>query len=115
MSTILTAGRQLSWPVEAGNELNGYWVERVFRPDAAHLVKPLPDGPQQTLAALVSRRKQLVLMRTMEGNHLGVAHPRAHKSIKAVIKSLETQVRHIEVELAAHLKQHHADVSKLFG
>ena len=85
------------------------------RPDAAHLVKPLPDGPQQTLAALVSRRKQLVLMRTMEGNHSGVAHPRAHKSIKAVIKSLETQVRHIEVELAAHLKQQYADVSKLLG
>ena len=84
-------------------------------PDAAHWVKPLPDGPQQTLAAVVSRRKQLVLMRTMEGNHLGVAHPRAHKSIKAVIKSLETQIRHVEVELAAHLKQHHADVSKLLG
>ena len=43
--------------MEAGNELNGYWVERVFRPDAAHLVKPLPDGSQQTLAALVSRRE----------------------------------------------------------
>ena len=28
---------------------------------------------------------------------------------------METQVRHIEVELAAHLKQHHADVSKLLG
>ena len=54
-------------------------------------------------------------MRTMEGNHLDVAHPRAHKSIKVVIKSLETQIRHIEVELAAHLKQHHAGVSKLLG
>ena len=48
-------------------------------------------------------------------NHLGVAHPSAHKSIKIVIKSLETQIRHIEAALAAHLKLHHADVSKLLG
>ena len=85
------------------------------RPDVAHLVKPLPDAQQQKLAALVSRRRQLVHMRTMEGNHLGVAHPGARKSIKAIIKSLETQLRHIEAELAAHLKRHHADVSKLLG
>ena len=85
------------------------------RPDTAHLVKPLPDAQQQTLAALVSRRRQLVLMRTMEGNHLGVAHPSARKSIKAVIKSLETQLRHLEAELAAHLKLHHADVSNLLS
>lgn len=85
------------------------------RPDAAHLVKPLPDAQQRTLAALVGRRRQLVQMRTMEGNHLGVAHPSAHKSIKIVIKSLETQIRHIEAALAAHLKLHHADVSKLLG
>ena len=85
------------------------------RPDAAHLVKPLPDAQQQTLAALVSRRRQLVQMRTMEGNHLGVAHASAQKSIKAVIKLLEIQIRHIEVELAAHLKLHHADVTKLLG
>ena len=69
----------------------------------------------QTLAALVSRRRQLVQMRTMEGNHLGVAHPSARKSIKTIIKSLEAQLRRIEAELAAHLKRHHADVSKLLG
>jgi len=85
------------------------------RPDAAHLVKRLPDAQQQRLAALVSRRRQLVQMRTMEGNHLGVAHRSAHKSIKAVIKSLETQIRRIEADLAAHLKLHHADVSKLLS
>ena len=44
-----------------------------------------------------------------------VQHPSACKSIKAVIKSLETQLRHLETELAAHLKLHHADVSKLLS
>jgi len=73
------------------------------RPDAAHLVKSLPDAQQQTLAALVSRRRQLVQMRTMERNHLGVAHQSAHTSIKAVIKSLETQIRHIKTQLTARV------------
>ena len=85
------------------------------RPDAARFVKPLPDAQQQTLAALVSRRRQLVQMRVMETHHLNVAHRRAHKSIKAVIKALGTQLRHIEAELALHLKQHHADLSTLLG
>lgn len=85
------------------------------RPDAARFVKPLPDAQQQTLAALVSRRRQLVQMRVMETHHLSVAHRRARKSIKAVIKALGTQLRHIEAELALHLKQHHADLSTLLG
>lgn len=85
------------------------------RPDAARFVKPLPDAKQQTLAALVSRRRQLVQMRVMETHHLNVAHRRARKSIKAVIKALGTQLRHIEAELALHLKQHHADLSTLLG
>jgi transposase len=85
------------------------------RPDAARLIKPLPDAQQQTLHALVSRRRQLVQMRVMETHHLGVAHRRAHKSIKAVIKSLGTQLRHVEKDLAQHPKDHHADLGKLLG
>ncbi len=85
------------------------------RPDAARFVKPLADAEQQKLGALVSRRRQMVQMRVMETNHLGVAHPSALKSIKAVIKSLGTQLRHIEAELALHLKQYHADLTTLLG
>jgi transposase len=83
------------------------------RPDAAKFVKALPNAQQQTLSALVGRRRQLVQMRVMENNHLGVAHPSARKNIKAVIKSLCTQLRHIEEELADHLKAHHADLRAL--
>ena len=54
-------------------------------------------------------------MRVIENHHLSVAHPSAGKSIKAVIKSLGTQLRHIEAELALHLKQYHADLSTLLG
>jgi transposase len=85
------------------------------RPDAARYVKPLADAQQQELAALVGRRRQLVQMRVMETHHLSVAHRSAHKSIKAVIQSLGTQLRHVEAELARHLKQHHADLSTLLG
>ena len=85
----------------------------VARGDMASLVKPLPNEQQQTLSALVGRRRQLVQMRVMEGNHLDVAHVSARKNIKAIIKSLGTQLRHIEAELSAHLKSHHADLRAL--
>jgi transposase len=83
------------------------------RPDAAKFVKALPNEQQQTLSALVGRRRQLVHMRVMENNHLGVAHRSARKNIKAVIKSLSTQLRHIDKELELHLKNHHADLRAL--
>ncbi len=85
------------------------------RPDAAKLVKPLPNEQKQKLAALVGRRRQLVELRVMENNHLGTAHRSTHKSIKSVIKSLGTQLRHIESELESHLKQYHADLSALLS
>lgn len=85
------------------------------RKDMAQLVKPLPNEQQQALGALVERRRQLVRMRTMESNRLGQAHKSAHKSIKAVIKSLGTQLRQIEGELSDHIKKHHAQVAELLG
>lgn len=83
------------------------------RPDAARFVKPLPDARQQELASLVSRRAQLVKMRVMEEHHLRVAHPNARKSIRAVIKAMGTQLRHMEAALEQHLKEHHADLRAL--
>ena len=85
------------------------------RPDAARFVKALPDAQQQKLAALVSRRRQLVQLRVMETHHLAVAHLSARKSIRAVVKALGTQLRHIEDELKLHLKEHHADLSRLLA
>ena len=85
------------------------------RPDAARFVKPLADAQQQKLAALVGRRRQLVQMRVMETHHLSVAHCSTHKSIKAVIQSLGTQLRHVEADLARHLAHHHADLNTLLG
>lgn len=83
------------------------------RPDAARLVKPLPNALQQELACLVSRRAQLVKMRVMEQHHLDVAHPTARKSIRAVLKAMATQLRHIEEAMERHLKEHHADLRAL--
>lgn len=85
------------------------------RPDAARFVKPLADAQQQKLAALVGRRRQLVQMRVMETHHLSVAHCSTHKSIKAVIQSLGTQLRHVEADLARHLAHYHADLNTLLG
>jgi transposase len=75
----------------------------------------LPNKEQQALGALVSRRRQLVALQVMETHHLSAAHPTARKSIRAVIKALGTQLRHIEQELAAHIGKHHAELSVLLG
>lgn len=83
------------------------------RPDIARFIKPLPNAEQQALAALVGRRRQLVQMQVMENHHLSMAHPTLRKHIKAVIKAIGTQLRHIDQEMAQHLKQHHAELSAL--
>jgi transposase len=56
--------------------------------------RPLPDTAHQALAALVTRRRQLVEMLTAERNRLGLAHGR-------IRHSLQTHIHYLEQELKA--------------
>lgn len=76
------------------------------RKDLGRLTRALPDAQQQALRALVTRRRQLVQMKTAETHHLNTGVAPAKKSINAMIKSINTQLRHIEAEMAAHVKAH---------
>lgn len=76
------------------------------RKDLSHLTAALPDAQQQALRALVTRRRQLVQMKTAENHHLNTGVAPAKKSIKAMIKSINTQIRHVEDDIAAHVKAH---------
>src|SRR6266508_3438569 len=75
-------------------------------PKRETMVKPLPDPARQHLAALVSRRRQLVEMLTAERNRLTISHLAARKSITHIIKALQRELGSIEAEMASHVKKH---------
>jgi len=54
--------------------------------------RALPSEELQTLQALISRRRQLIEMLTMEKNRLRTAHPRVHKELKKNIAWLEKRL-----------------------
>lgn len=71
-------------------------------------------SPQERqLQALVTRRAQLVHMRVGETNRLGQAHELAAKSIQAVIKTLDKQIKALDADIGNRLKQHFAHKLKL--
>ena len=68
-----------------------------MQPPAAE--KPRPN--QIALQELVSRRRQLIDLRTVESNRLQTTlSPLSQRSIKAVLKLLDKQIDHIEAEIA---------------
>jgi transposase len=80
--------------------------------DLPRYTAALPAPQQLALRALVVRRSQLVKMRVAENNHLNTGVATAKKSIKAMIKSIDTQLRHVEDAIAAHIKVHSAELAQ---
>ena len=68
---------------------------------------------QEQLQALVTRRSQLVQMRVAESNRLALAHALSAKSIQAVIKLLDKQIKTLDEDIGNRLKQHFAQKLKL--
>lgn len=69
------------------------------------LYKP-PTPEQELLLAMMSRRSQLVGMRVAESNRLNGAHAWQRKSIASMIKTLDKQIKQIDVDSQRHLKVH---------
>ncbi len=61
------------------------------RPDYERFVRPLSDPAQQNLAALVTRRCQLVVMRLSERQRLRLARPVTRPSIQALLDAISCQ------------------------
>ncbi len=74
--------------------------------DRLKYITPPTDPLRLELAALMSRRRQLVDMRVAEGNRLEQANKRAVRSIKAVLKTLDKQIEEIDADADDHLKRH---------
>ncbi|ABE42613.1 IS110 family transposase [Polaromonas sp. JS666] len=70
------------------------------------LLLKLPTVQQDMLAAMVTRRSQLVVMRVAEGNRLASSHPTQKKSIQAVLKVIDRQVKELDADIAGSLGKH---------
>jgi transposase len=73
-----------------------------------------PSAAVELLQALVARRVQLLAMRTAEKNRLGGAVRVLHKSIAAVIKTLDKEIAKLDHDIDAHLQQHFAEQTQRF-
>lgn len=82
-------------------------------PQRSKFVRALPDEQQQELAALVTRRAQLVAMLAMETNRLRLAHQRAKRSIQHIITALRAELKSTDKDMNSHVRQHHADLAAL--
>ena len=83
------------------------------RPDAERFLRPVSEPEQQDLAALVTRRRQLVAMQLSERQRLRLARPVARPSIEAMIEAIKRQLDDVEAEMARHVEQHHAALAKV--
>jgi transposase len=69
-------------------------------------VRPLGGPEKQAFGELLARRRQLVGMRTSEGNRLAQAvEPRVTRSIQSVIKTLDQQIEELDTQLDDGIKQ----------
>lgn len=83
------------------------------RPDCERFIRPLTEPEQQDLAALVTRRRQLVAMQLSERQRLRLARAVTRPSIEALLEAIARQLDDVEAEMAAHIEKHHAPVAKL--
>ena len=81
------------------------------RPDCERFIRPVSESEQQDLAALVTRRRQLVTMQLSERQRL--ARPVAQPSIEALLQAIARQLDDVEAQMVAHVAEHHAQMSKL--
>lgn len=90
------------------------WAQVLLRqPDAARYIRPLPVEEQAHLAALVTRRRQLVAMLHSERLRLGLTRPPIRTSVEIMITTIKGQIDDVEALMARHIETHHAAAAKL--
>ena len=85
----------------------------VRRDDLASLIRPLADAQQQALAALVTRRRQLVTMMLSERQRLQLAIAVVRPSIEAMIEAIRKQLDDVEAQMVGHVQAHYAELDRL--
>lgn len=85
----------------------------VRRDDLARFIRPLVDEQQHKLAALVTRRRQLLTMMTSERQRLQLAIAVVRPSIEAMIQAIRVQLDDVEAQMVTHVREHFADLDAL--
>ncbi len=83
------------------------------RRDLARFIRPLPDAQQQELAALVTRRRQLLTMLGAERLRLQLATAKVRPSIEALIAAIRAQLDDIDAQMQTHVQEHFAPLDAL--
>lgn len=72
----------------------------------AKFITAAHDEQRERLAAMMTRRRQLLDMHVAESQRLEHADARAARSIRAVLKTLDKQLEDIDADIDGHLKEH---------
>src|SRR5690606_10623543 len=76
------------------------------RDDLARFVRPLADQCQQWLAALVTRRRQLLAMLGSERQRLQITPKKLHPSIEAIVAAIKAQLDDLDAQMVDHVREH---------
>lgn len=85
----------------------------VRRADLQRFLRPMADEQQQWLAALVTRRRQLLTMLNSERQRLQITPLKLHPSIEAIIAAIKAQLEDLEQQMVAHVREHYRDLDRL--
>lgn len=83
------------------------------RDDLARFLRPLDDADQQWLAALVTRRRQLLAMMLAERQRLQFTPAKLRPSIEAIIKAIKKQIDEVEGQMTRHVRAKYSAMDKL--
>ena len=85
----------------------------VRREDLVRFVRPVADECQQWLAALVTRRRQLLAMLGSERQRLQITPRKLHPSIEAIIAAIKAQLDDLEAQMMGHVREHFSGLDGL--
>lgn len=85
----------------------------VRREDLARFLRPLADERQQWLAALVTRRRQLLTMMHSERQRLQITPKKLRASIEAIVAAIKAQLDEIEAQMVTHVREHFGELDSL--
>ena len=85
----------------------------VRRDDLARFLRPLADEQQRWLAALVTRRRQLLTMLGSERQRLQITPKGLHPSIHAILAVIQAQLDDIERQMVIHVREHFGELDRL--
>ena len=83
------------------------------RDDLARFLRPVADERQQWLAALVTRRRQLLTMLNSERQRLQITPRKLHPSIEAIVAAIKAQLDDLERQMVGHVREHFGELDGL--